>query len=51
VDHEWDGQWQYKVRDGAFHHREGITALVFVVRPTKVFAFGKGVFGQTRHQF
>jgi len=48
---KWDGQWQYEVRDGAFHHREGNTALVFQVRPTKVFAFGKGVFGQTRHQF
>jgi general stress protein 26 len=48
---KWDGQWQYEVHDGAFHHREGITALVFEVRPIKVFAFGKGVFGQTRHQF
>jgi nitroimidazol reductase NimA-like FMN-containing flavoprotein (pyridoxamine 5'-phosphate oxidase superfamily) len=48
---KWDGQWQYEVRDGAFHHREGITAPVFAVRPTKVFAFSKGVFGQTRYQF
>jgi nitroimidazol reductase NimA-like FMN-containing flavoprotein (pyridoxamine 5'-phosphate oxidase superfamily) len=48
---KWDGQWRYEVRDGAFHHREGITALVFAVRPTKVFAFSKGVFGQTRYQF
>ena len=47
---KWDGQWQYEVRDGAFHHREG-TARVFSVTPTKIFAFAKGVFGQTRHQF
>jgi hypothetical protein len=37
--------------DGAFHHRQDITALVFSVMPTKFFAFAKGVFGQTRHQF
>jgi hypothetical protein len=48
---KWDGQWQFEVRDGAFHHREGNTTLVFAVKPTKVFAFSKGVFGQTRHQF
>jgi general stress protein 26 len=48
---KWDGQWQYEVRDGAFHHREGIAAPVFAVRPTKVFAFSKGVFAQTRYQF
>ena len=48
---KWGGQWQYEVRDGAFHHREGITAPVFAVKPTKVLAFSKGVFGQTRHQF
>jgi nitroimidazol reductase NimA-like FMN-containing flavoprotein (pyridoxamine 5'-phosphate oxidase superfamily) len=48
---KWDGRWHYEVRDGAFHHEDGGTALVFSVTPTKVFAFGKGTFGQTRHRF
>jgi hypothetical protein len=26
-------------------------ALVFTVRPTKVLAFGKGTFSQTRYEF
>ena len=47
---KWDGRWQYEVRDGAFHHGPG-SALVFEVRPTKVFAFGKDPFSQTRHRF
>ena len=47
---KWDGQWRYEVHDGAFRHGGG-TALVFSVRPTKVFAFAKGTFGQTRHRF
>jgi general stress protein 26 len=47
---KWNGQWQYEVRDGAFHHQQGM-ALVFAVKPTKVLAFAKGKFGQTRHQF
>jgi general stress protein 26 len=48
--HKWDGQWQYEVHDGAFRHGGG-TALVFSVKPTKVFAFAKGTFAQTRHRF
>jgi nitroimidazol reductase NimA-like FMN-containing flavoprotein (pyridoxamine 5'-phosphate oxidase superfamily) len=48
---KWDGQWQYEVRDDAFHHRDDVTALVFSVTPTKILAFAKGVFGQTRHEF
>jgi hypothetical protein len=48
---KWDGQWQFQVRDGAFRHPQGGTALVFSVRPTKVLAFAKGRFGQTRHSF
>ncbi len=47
---KWDGRWKYVARDGAFHHG-GNTALVFSVRPAKVFAFAKGTFGQTRHRF
>ena len=47
---KWNGQWRYEVHDGAFRHGGG-TALVFSVRPTKVFAFAKGTFGQTRHRF
>ena len=45
---KWDGRWQYEVRDGAFHHGMG-AALVFSVAPTKILAFGKGTFSQTRH--
>jgi len=48
---KWDGRWQYQVADGGFQHGRHHTALVFEVRPTKVLAFGKGTFSQTRHQF
>jgi len=48
---KWTGQWQYEVRDGAFHHKGSGAALVFSVTPTQVFAFAKGTFGQTRHRF
>ena len=48
----WDGRWQYTVRDGAFRASDSEdAALVFSVRPTKVLAFGKGTFSQTRHMF
>jgi len=46
---KWDGQWQFQVRDGHFHH-DGVDALVFSVTPSKVLAFGKGTFSQTRHR-
>jgi general stress protein 26 len=45
---KWDGQWKFEVRDGRFHQDAG-SALVFRVDPTKVLAFGKGPFSQTRH--
>ena len=48
---KWDGRWQYQAGRGAFLLEEGVTALVFAVRPAKVFAFGKGTFSQTRHRF
>jgi hypothetical protein len=47
---KWDGQWQYEVTEDGFRHESG-TAWVFSVKPSKVFAFAKGTFGQTRHQF
>ncbi|MGH2867725.1 MAG: pyridoxamine 5'-phosphate oxidase family protein [Solirubrobacteraceae bacterium] len=47
---KWDGRWRYQVRDGSFHHERG-TALVFSVTPTKVLAFTKGKFSQTRYRF
>jgi nitroimidazol reductase NimA-like FMN-containing flavoprotein (pyridoxamine 5'-phosphate oxidase superfamily) len=47
---KWDGRWRYEVGDGGFEHEHG-RALVFEVQPTKVFAFGKGTFSQTRHRF
>ncbi len=42
--------WTFTVADGAFHH-EGGAALVFAVAPTKVLAFAKGRFAQTRYRF
>jgi nitroimidazol reductase NimA-like FMN-containing flavoprotein (pyridoxamine 5'-phosphate oxidase superfamily) len=48
---KWDGRWRYDARNGAFHHEGGGEALVFSVAPTKVLAFGKGVFSHTRHRF
>ena len=45
---KWDGRWHYEARGGRFHHEAG-TALVFSVAPTKVLAFGKGIFTHTRH--
>jgi hypothetical protein len=47
---KWDGRWQFEARGGELHHEAG-TALVFAVVPTKVLAFGKGTFSQTRHRF
>jgi general stress protein 26 len=47
---KWDGRWQWDVRDGSFHDGPG-EALVFSVTPTKVLAFAKDTFGQTRYLF
>jgi nitroimidazol reductase NimA-like FMN-containing flavoprotein (pyridoxamine 5'-phosphate oxidase superfamily) len=47
---KYDGDWKYEVRDAAFHHDAG-EALVFGVAPTKVLAFAKGEFAQTRYRF
>jgi len=52
----WDGRWHYLVRDGCFYHYDEHVVLpdaiyVFSVVPTRVFAFAKGHFSHTRHQF
>lgn len=44
---KYDGDWDYVVDDGMFHH-EGGSALVFEVTPVKILAFSKGRFSQTR---
>jgi Pyridoxamine 5'-phosphate oxidase len=50
---KWDGRWQWAARDGAFRDADGhAEAMVFFVRPVKVFAHSKGdPFGETRHRF
>jgi general stress protein 26 len=48
---KWDGRWRYQVRAGAFHHQGGSGALVFELVPSKILAFAKGDFSQTRHRF
>ena len=49
---KWDGRWHYDVHEGSFRHAASADAvLVFSVKPTKVLAFAKGTFGQTRHRF
>ena len=49
---KWDGRWRYEVLDESFRDEGGPgAALVFSVTPTKVLAFAKGTFGQTRHRF
>ena len=43
--------WRFQVRDGAFSHNDGGVAVVFEVRPAKVFGFAKGAYAQTRWRF
>ena len=45
---KWDGQWQYEVTETGFANA-GDPVLVFAVKPTKVLAFTKGRFSQTRY--
>jgi PPOX class probable F420-dependent enzyme len=47
---KYHGDWRFDVANGAFQ-QEGHEALVFAVRPTKVLAFAKGEFAQTRFRF
>ncbi len=50
---KWDGRWQYTASDGCFRGSDGTgEAMVFSVKPDKVFAHAKGdPFGATRHKF
>ena len=47
---KYDGDWDFAVEGDSFHH-EGGSALVFTVESTKVLAFAKGEFAQTRYRF
>lgn len=49
----WDGRWQFTASGGCFRGSDGTgEAMVFSVRPAKVFAHAKGdPFGATRHRF
>jgi general stress protein 26 len=55
---KWEGQWQYHPVDVGFAHDSGgppqegegeAVAYVFAVKPSKVLAFTKGDFSQTRY--
>ena len=50
---KWDGRWQWTASGGAFRGTDGTgEALVFSVKPAKVFAHAKGdPFSSTRHKF
>lgn len=48
---KYHGDWDFAVKDGMFHHEDGGSAVVFEVVPTKVLAFAKGEFAQTRFRF
>ena len=48
---KYRGDWDFTVERGAFHHGDGGAAIVFEVAPTKVLAFAKGRFAQTRYRF
>ena len=48
---KYSGDWDFTVEHGAFHHQDGGSAVVFEVAPTKVLAFAKGRFAQTRYRF
>ncbi|MCU1372074.1 MAG: pyridoxamine 5-phosphate oxidase-related FMN-binding protein [Ilumatobacteraceae bacterium] len=43
--------WDFVVGDDTFGDADGRTALVFALEPTKVLAFGKGPYTQTRFRF
>jgi general stress protein 26 len=48
---KWDGRWQGEAHNGTFYLNDGRVALVFSIRPTKILAFAKGIFGQTSYRF
>jgi hypothetical protein len=45
---KWDGRWKYEVGEDGWEHG---AAMVFSVAPSKILAFGKGSFSQTRYRF
>jgi pyridoxine/pyridoxamine 5'-phosphate oxidase len=47
---KYHGDWHFEVANGAFQG-DGGEALVFEVLPTKILAFAKGNFAQTRYRF
>lgn len=47
---KYHGDWHFDVANGAFQG-DGGEALVFEVITTKIFAFAKGDFAQTRYRF
>lgn len=47
---KYHGDWDFAVDDGTFRHDDGGAAIVFEVIPTKVLAFAKGRFAQTRYR-
>ena len=49
--HKYHGDWDFAVEDGMFVHEDGGSAVVLAVAPTKVIAFVKGQFAQTRYRF
>jgi nitroimidazol reductase NimA-like FMN-containing flavoprotein (pyridoxamine 5'-phosphate oxidase superfamily) len=48
---KYHGDWDFAVEHGTFRHGDGGSAVVFEVAPTKVLAFAKGRFAQTRFRF
>ena len=48
---KYHGEWDFGVEQGMFRHDDGGSAAVFEVTPTKVLAFAKGRFAQTRYRF
>jgi hypothetical protein len=51
-DSKYHGDWKFDVANGTFQQRDGGgEALVFEIVPSKVLAFAKGEFAQTRFRF
>ncbi len=48
---KYHGDWDFAVANGMFRSADGGSAAVFEVAPTKVLAFAKGRFAQTRYRF
>jgi hypothetical protein len=49
--HKWDGSCNYAPGPEGFKDDGNGSVLVFSIRPDKVFAFAKGNFSHTRHEF